>query len=1435
MASESESSEEDEQPAIANPGFAALMGAGDDTDTVDEAEAPPSDTIDGPEAQDDAESSEPISQPAPSAFAALSADAPDETTVADSTQMHRSSDTEHAADNTAISTFAADDVDTHAHADAPDVDGATPAPSAATSSETVSHSKDRDRKKKTKHSKYKGKSSSDDVDAALALVDANDTSGAHQRSDAAPAHSTADDAGSAEPPASKEKKKQQKRNRQKQKYGHDATSDDVDVVLEGLEIPAPTQQQRTGTETKDKEEDKEPGCGNSESTNNEPPNAGNVAAPESGSKPLTKAQKRKQKKQQQRAAKAGQSAEDDVDAVLEELELPKPVEQHQEDTGDNFHTHATDEQENQMNLAVENGEATHEQQQLSKSQKKKHKKKQQHSSDKSNVQDDDVEAVLEELEIPKPAQSQEQKQEAEEKEEATKEMLEQSQQLTKAQKKKQKRKQKQQKSEDDDETGSKAAEHKGEAQNESTKGKDKKKMSAAARKIHEEMERRRRQEELRRQQEEEQRRLEEEERRREEEERQKEEERKRRRKEKEKERKERKKQEGTLLTPKQKEEQKRLEALRRQLTQQKVQASKQAEDDTHSSAQKRAAQARRRQPGKQKNIWNALEEGGKRESSRYLQEWLDKELFTGEGGVYELCLNCESAYANAKEAKMDSDPNHLHSLVSAVLDVFNVCEWLKDESPNAFGAWRKASFETAKMVQECQQQGETKSASDVTGTADAHAVYQSDTAESSQPSSWDALAEEPVQMERQDEQCTHTMGMQKHDDVQASPNGDRSENERGKEVREEKASDASSDEAESSSEESSEEDELEKRVAMSRKRRNERMERAKAARDKNQLRSPVSCILGHVNTGKTKLLDRVRRTSVQDGEAGGITQQIGATFVPGGAIEERTRDIEKDDDYSLDVPGLLVIDTPGHESFSNLRSRGSSLCELAILVVDVMHGLEQQTRESLQLLRKRKTPFVIALNKMDRLYNWTECGEVPFREALEHQGKEVKREYVQRLETVQLALKEEGFNTALYWENPDPRKYVNVVPTSAITGEGIPDLLHLLTSLPQTRMRERLVYYDWPHASVLEVKSVEGHGTTADAILLNGRLKEGDVIVIAGVDGPIVTSVRALLTPQPLKEMRVKSPYQHHKELKAAQGVKVVAHGLEQAVAGAELVVAAEGDEEEQLKREAMEEVESILNNIERASEGVHVQASTLGSLEALLSFLRSDEINIPIASVGIGPVNKKEVVSTSIMRERGKKEYSCILAFDVKVAQEAWDKANEVGVKIFTADIIYHLFDQFSSYIKQVREEKRREAGAKADFPCRLKVLGGYVFNKKDPIVAGVEVLEGIVRVGTKLCVPSQSFIELGRVSSIQDNHKDVTSANKGSNVAVKVVPENQQEAHYAFGRHFDTKDEIATLISRKGIETLKAYFRDDLSREDWALVVKLKKDREAAIGEVI
>lgn len=562
---------------------------------------------------------------------------------------------------------------------------------------------------------------------------------------------------------------------------------------------------------------------------------------------------------------------------------------------------------------------------------------------------------------------------------------------------------------------------------------------------------------------------------------------------------------------------------------------------------------------------------------------------------------------------------------------------------------------------------------------------------------------------------------------------------------------------ESDSEEESSEDEVQtaakaaeaQRKREAAERREKAHQAALAARSKENLRSPICCILGHVDTGKTKLLDKIRQTNVQEGEAGGITQQIGATYFPVDAIKQKTAVVNTDGKFEFKVPGLLIIDTPGHESFSNLRSRGSSLCNIAILVVDIMHGLEPQTLESMKLLRDRKTPFIVALNKIDRLYGWKKVDNNGFQESLALQSKGVQNEFRNRLEQTKLAFSEQGFNAELYYENKSMARYVSLVPTSAHTGEGIPDMLKLILQLTQERMVGSLMYLSEVQATVLEVKAIEGFGMTIDVILSNGILREGDRIVVCGVEGAITTNIRALLTPAIMKELRVKSQYVHNKEVKAAMGVKISAPGLEGAIAGSRLLVVGPDDDEEDLEEEVESDLNKLFSRVATTGRGVSVQASTLGSLEALLDFLK--DCKIPVANVGIGPVFKRDVVQCGTMLEKSP-DYAVMLCFDVKIDKEAQVFAEENGIKIFTADIIYHLFDAFTKHMDEQLEKKKEESKMLAVFPCVLSTVA--VFNKTGPIVIGVDVAEGNLRVNTPIAAVKpnpitgvKEVVSLGRV----------------------------------------------------------------------------------------
>uniref|UniRef100_A0AAY5KKH6 Eukaryotic translation initiation factor 5B n=1 Tax=Esox lucius TaxID=8010 RepID=A0AAY5KKH6_ESOLU len=613
------------------------------------------------------------------------------------------------------------------------------------------------------------------------------------------------------------------------------------------------------------------------------------------------------------------------------------------------------------------------------------------------------------------------------------------------------------------------------------------------------------------------------------------------------------------------------------------------------------------------------------------------------------------------------------------------------------------------------------------------------------------------------------------------------------------------DSSESSSDSDSDDDRTkEERIYDKAKRR---IEKRRAENMKNinleQLRSPVVCVLGHVDTGKTKILDKLRHTHVQDGEAGGITQQIGATNVPLEAIIEQTKMVKNFNSESIKIPGMLIIDTPGHESFSNLRNRGSSLCDIAILVVDIMHGLEPQTLESINLLKEKKCPFIVALNKIDRLYDWKKSPDTDVVATLKKQKKNTKDEFDERAKAVIVEFAQQGLNAALFHENKDPRTFVSLVPTSAHSGDGMGNLIALLVELTQTMLARRLAHCDELRAQVMEVKALPGMGTTIDVILINGVLREGMTIIVPGVEGPIVTQIRGLLLPPPMKELRVKNPYEKHKEVTTAQGVKILGKDLEKTLAGLPLLVAHKEDEVPVLRDELIRELKQTLNSIKLEEKGVYVQASTLGSLEALLEFLRVSKV--PVNAVGC---------NVHVFHDAG-------------VERDSQEMADSLGVRVFSAEIIYHLFDAFTKYREDYKKAKQEEFKHVAVFPAKLKILPQFIFNSRDPIVMGVSVEAGVLRQGTPLCVPTKGFVDIGIVTSIEINHKMVDSAKKGQEICVKIEP-IPGESPKMFGRHFEATDILVSKITRASIDALKNWFRDEMGKSDWQLIMELKKTFE-------
>ena len=530
-------------------------------------------------------------------------------------------------------------------------------------------------------------------------------------------------------------------------------------------------------------------------------------------------------------------------------------------------------------------------------------------------------------------------------------------------------------------------------------------------------------------------------------------------------------------------------------------------------------------------------------------------------------------------------------------------------------------------------------------------------------------------------------------------------------------------------------------------------------------RQPIVSVLGHVDHGKTSLLDKIRGSTVASREAGAITQHIGASEMPLDAIKEVCGPLMAG--KSFKVPGLLFIDTPGHHAFSSLRARGGALADIAILVVDVTEGFKPQTKEALSILRKNRTPFVVAANKVDMVQGWEGEPMRPFMLGVRKQPEHVLAKLDEKVWNVIGSMTDNGIQSADRIDRiSDFTKSIAVVPCSAKTGEGIPDLLLTLVGLAQ-RFLEKQLETDLGvtgRGTVLEVKQETGLGLTLNAIIYDGNIRQGDTIVLGTTGEPKVTKVKGLLRPKPKDEMRDhREPFTSSKEVTAAAGVKIVAQDLEGVLSGAPLVVVRDDAQAKMVIDEVREEARV---SIPLADEGVFVKADTLGSLEALASELKDRKI--PIKRADVGNISKRDLVDAKTIK---KPTQRAILSFNVKVlpdAQEALGTREYEDVKVLTSDIIYHLLDEYEAWTKVKEQDVEKQLREQHVFPGKVTILPGHVFRTHKPAIVGVRVLGGRLRVDQKFLLQDGRVV--GQVKSIRRKEESIKEAIPGDEVAVAI-----------------------------------------------------------------
>jgi len=575
------------------------------------------------------------------------------------------------------------------------------------------------------------------------------------------------------------------------------------------------------------------------------------------------------------------------------------------------------------------------------------------------------------------------------------------------------------------------------------------------------------------------------------------------------------------------------------------------------------------------------------------------------------------------------------------------------------------------------------------------------------------------------------------------------------------------------------------------------------------IRQPIVAVLGHVDHGKTTILDSIRGSVVQEGEAGGITQHIGASFIPIDTIKGFCGDLLKKLKIDVKIPGLLFVDTPGHEAFTTLRRRGGSVADLAVLVVDINKGFQPQTNESLDYLKKFKTPFVIAANKIDLIPGWFPKPKSCFIDTVKEQGYDVSGDLEDKLYTIVGQLSERGFESERFDRVEDFKKQVAIVPCSGKTGEGIPELLMVLAGLSQQFLKERLEITNQAKGSVLEVKEVKGLGTTIDAVVYDGTIHVGDHLVIGGKE-PIVTKVKALLRPPPLKELRVEKKFENIKEVSAAAGVKISAPGLEDVIAGSPIICVCHEHQIEEAKQKIQKEVEEVEFSLN--VDGVVAKADTLGSLEALIKMLKDNDI--PIRKAGIGPVIKQDVVEADTVQEE---ERRVIIGFNVKILNDAEELTRNLKIKTFFNKIIYQLIEDYQEWYKDGKERKGQSKLGKLIRPCKFRILRGLVFRNRAPAVFGVEVLAGVLKTDTPMKV-EKSEKNVGRVDQIQKEGKNIPEAKTGDKVAVSM-------GEPTIGRQINESDVLVSVITKGNVKGLKEVWdklQDDekLLLKEWGLV---------------
>ena len=572
-----------------------------------------------------------------------------------------------------------------------------------------------------------------------------------------------------------------------------------------------------------------------------------------------------------------------------------------------------------------------------------------------------------------------------------------------------------------------------------------------------------------------------------------------------------------------------------------------------------------------------------------------------------------------------------------------------------------------------------------------------------------------------------------------------------------------------------------------------------------RIRQPIVAVLGHVDSGKTSILDKIRGTGVQGREAGGITQHIGASFLPDDTIKKICGSLyEKLGKTETKVPGILVIDTPGHEVFTNLRARGGSAADIAILVVDTNRGFQPQTNESLKILESRKVPFVVALNKVDMISGWQKS-DIPYiSEAIKNQATYVQTTIDEQIYNVVGALSILGYQSEAFYRVQDFKKEISIVPVSARSGVGIPELLAVLVGLTQQFLQKKLDQEEKStRGIVLEVNDEVGLGPTANMILIDGNLTKDDNIVVAKRDSVIITKPKAMLLPKALDEMRdPRDKFKPIDEVTAAAGIKIASPDLDGVLPGSSVYAASDIKKAEDLKRSLESEMKSVF--IDTETTGLIIKCDTIGSLEAITEMLRRKQI--PISKADIGPVTRRDVMEAKAIKEKDR-HLGVILAFNVKIFPDAQTVSDESHIQIFEEKVIYSLIDNYSLWVDEDSADLENSIFNEFTPLCKFTFLKGYAFRNSSPAVFGIRVDVGKLR--QKISFMNKSGKKIGTIHSLENEGKTVNVVKTNEEVACSVQ-------NITIGRQIFEEDVFYTLPTPDEAKNLLKKYSHRLDSEE-------------------